>query len=1715
MSIDRNESQQMSARGLKLMPGIVFCLALFAGCGGDSNLPPISSRGRSEGPGMEAESDVPNVSAQPPSPSATPDPTIVSATPEPPATTNADMPTESADAAEAPQEPPKSEPAGETPAAGLFGLASGTPAATSDSGSAVVKSATKLNSPATDLSPDGRILAAERGKGKLKLYDVQRRTSLSALSTGVDDLHAVRFDPKSQLVAAALPDGSINVWKSATADGLDEFARSRSASESSGMRFAGHSSGTHALAFSPLTGELLSAGGDGFLRIWNLTESVVDPNFRQPSATPLFAVVSGDGNHAAAILRSGMIARWDLQGGKLSETAAPAADCTAICLSPSGDWLAVADQRGRVYVSGPEDSAPIELSLFETQILDMRFEPDPARLTMLAADGSVGSVPVPLEATAIVGLATAGGSQLSLSADRSVAAWPVGSGLISVYRPGDKVAVGTWKTSLKKISAVDIVEDDRVLIVGDGVIEQTGSSGLQDSLKLPGFDGRQVVSGRDRTAAIVSASGDLAFAKFGTVAVRPSDQHGAIVAAAFDDTGKLVASLWRSGRVSILDTATGEITAAWDVKLTKLTAIAISEKSRTLAVGNAAGEILLYNLLSPDRPRTVGPLNTEITVLRFLPDGSGLCAGSRDGTTCLFPVTTDNRVQEIRVAGVPMSVAVAASGESGVLISAGKATAFSFVDQRANTYNDIADATRVALSPDQTLVAILGSDGEFGVFDQKGKLSHRFPRNPADPVVDLKFHPVDRRLLCVTASGDLFRQPVTRQAEQTVALLTNASAASVNSANSSTAVVLPGGIVKITGLINGKPADREIRCKHKLGMLTWLGDNQLVASTEDLPGFLLLDISTGESRHTASDKGAFVRSMCTRRSANEVWFTSKTGLGVVTNMNGVLRIFDVPWDGTESDTVTCFGERLLVHSGSRVFEVVSGKSLVPYAAFSDVAGISGSVDGRRLLAWRPDGTLLALDDAETRVFASTDRAPFEPVGAVVSVGGDYIVWGDDGVAVQGRISAAGFGEDFVATQLGGMPLTAWWLPSEECAAVSMVGGGGLVVPATSEKLFSSGVASVTQMSLSTSGEAVAVVGSTTGRLCSMSGEVKLQFEVAEAKNCSLSVSNEAVWLGQVGGTLRKFTATEVVERNLDGAICGLALDSERSELIVAVKDSADLSYLSAATLEPLRTLQLETPPAGLFSSLGDGLIVSDVGQRLRRVGDARIDVGLSVPAKRHNGACHAIAVARGAVWSVGADGSLVRWTEADPQFEVLFRHTQSLTSLLTEANGNYFLAGDAGGNVYRVATDINDAQKIEFETVSGGFVPIAGAAPSFLAGISGSEVIRREKAGQVAAWRFQHPLSAAYLSPDGMRGVAITAIGDFVEFGFPRATELRRARSGYNGLHRASDGQFVVVSGSVADVFDGSGRLLSAVPTGISNATASTVCVETGRLAISGAKGEIEIWDLKSRGKVAQLSVGRPVSLLRLSPSGNKILVGFGENTVEEWDSRAGRRLRTLSGHRTVVSWADFLRDQTGILTSDISGEIRQWQETAIVGGRLENVAGSISKLMPSELAAAVFNAGKLTIRRLATEKSEDLDYEGIMAGVFARAEQSGAMAVLRKADSKLRAVVRRRGSAEDLQVDVASETTGLWLSGDGRILVAYGGGTIETVELATGRRGRRQVPGLSGILYVGEGRELVQLRDGSVRYLGSNERGAMRVSQTAVGALALNKSGDRIVTGP
>lgn len=435
------------------------------------------------------------------------------------------------------------------------------------------------------LLPDGECCVVA-DQTRISVREIASGTERADLGPHGDEVTALVYAAKRELVAAALREGPIPVWDLKTPRQL--------------FQLPGHGRATLALAITP-EGDLLSGGTDGAIHVWDLEHGRLartlvskGPSIHALALLPDGTVISGGGNHLGP--RSEFcLYLWRL------------ADGAALGNFGEHEWPVeniAATSDGKRVVSAANQT--LKVWDLETRALHRGLE----------------------HTRRIHGLRTIPGRQMGLSTDNpDVMLWDLEEGCLVRRLRGHHALVSDVSTTPDGCRALSVSEDQTLKVWDlDRAQDPESDSGHDDAVRAVAF----TLGG----TLVVSASEDHSLRIWNVATTQPisrlrGHRHWVRDLAVSPD-GRFVYSASWDGCVKNWNLATGsEVGTLKTPGESHLQAVAVTPDGRCVA-GAYDGRLFLWNSRTSSDPRSVTESGLgSINSLELLDDGSVLAVADR------------------------------------------------------------------------------------------------------------------------------------------------------------------------------------------------------------------------------------------------------------------------------------------------------------------------------------------------------------------------------------------------------------------------------------------------------------------------------------------------------------------------------------------------------------------------------------------------------------------------------------------------------------------------------------------------------------------------------------------------------------------------------------------------------------------------------------------------------------------------------------------------------------------------------------------------------------------------------------------------------------------------------------------------------------------------------------------------------------------------------
>ena len=221
-------------------------------------------------------------------------------------------------------------------------------------------------------SSDGKVATAEEDKFSLKDSSGQE---IALIKTNHAWIDSWLFSPDGQQLITAGRDGSIRIWDFKA----NQFPVNKFRSEDPVWSFS----------FSPVSSLLATADNDGNTRLWNLngTKERTFPGQRKSNLVPR-VIFSPNGQQLATMEGYAIVRLWNLNGKKLAESKPSQGQIVGLSFSQDSSFLLTTVKEGNVHLWNQQGTSLKKFSAPQRDIWQVSLSPDGSLLATLEDDGT-------------------------------------------------------------------------------------------------------------------------------------------------------------------------------------------------------------------------------------------------------------------------------------------------------------------------------------------------------------------------------------------------------------------------------------------------------------------------------------------------------------------------------------------------------------------------------------------------------------------------------------------------------------------------------------------------------------------------------------------------------------------------------------------------------------------------------------------------------------------------------------------------------------------------------------------------------------------------------------------------------------------------------------------------------------------------------------------------------------------------------------------------------------------------------------------------------------------------------------------------------------------------------------------------------------------------------------------------------------------------------
>jgi WD40 repeat protein len=398
-----------------------------------------------------------------------------------------------------------------------------------------------------------------------------------------------------------------------------------------------HGATVTALAFTPDGKQMISAGHDGVIRLWDSTSGqqirVLEAN-RGPVRA--FAL-SPDGKQFASISKEHEVRLRDVSNGRLLRKFELKAASECVAFSPDGKQIAAAEEQN-VNVWQIETGRLVQTIPVETAARHLVFTPDGKQLCVSGADGTGVGV-FALDGGKLMRHLPGCPSSICLAGEGALLSSDQNKLALSLF----DLKTGQHQRDMKdregevqRVFRTHVASEKGVIVSGcwEGYVRafkaETGQM-LWSQLPHPTSVKAVALTADGKVAATADSDGMILLwnTARGQPLNAPSHARGAVVSAALSPDGERAVLVDRAGHARIFSIKDGSEQERAGMQPFFLSA-AYSPDGRTLALGRANGEVILQDVRSGKEKRTLEGHGRPVTHLLFSSDGKSLFSAGQD-----------------------------------------------------------------------------------------------------------------------------------------------------------------------------------------------------------------------------------------------------------------------------------------------------------------------------------------------------------------------------------------------------------------------------------------------------------------------------------------------------------------------------------------------------------------------------------------------------------------------------------------------------------------------------------------------------------------------------------------------------------------------------------------------------------------------------------------------------------------------------------------------------------------------------------------------------------------------------------------------------------------------------------------------------------------------------------------------------------------------------
>jgi WD40 repeat protein/energy-coupling factor transporter ATP-binding protein EcfA2 len=496
-------------------------------------------------------------------------------------------------------------------------------------------------------TPDGSVLALGGSLGGVAFWDVATGLQRKALFAHVDDVKAIAFSPDGRKMATGSADGKVVIWDVKSGTPLHILG--------------GHVDKVNALAFSRPDGRLLAtAGDDASLRIWNVSSG-------KPAGRALYGHIGSVdavafGRDERQLVTAGedrQVILWDGLEGRILYSFR-FREVFDINLSTDGSLLAVATGLDVEIWDTAARVRRWSLTGHTNSVSKVRFSRDPRLVATAGFDSTVRVWRLPLDdrkrqqqAKELVQIRTEPSTDVRKTLITALAFRPGGDAVAAAFADGSttiwNVAAGGELLTLvgheSPVRAVAFSPDGGTVAAAggsDGQVLAWDLSGRRNDIRLKDIRApAKAVAFSEAGALAVGSDKDVLVRLPGAAdAMRLAGHTDVVNDLAFSPDGSRLVSGSHDRTAIVWELPSGQRKKVLEGHSDDVVSVAYSPDGKTIATGSKDRMIILWGADTFDRRHELKGHFLGILELAFTSDSKRLVSGGKDKTVRIWDVAT-------------------------------------------------------------------------------------------------------------------------------------------------------------------------------------------------------------------------------------------------------------------------------------------------------------------------------------------------------------------------------------------------------------------------------------------------------------------------------------------------------------------------------------------------------------------------------------------------------------------------------------------------------------------------------------------------------------------------------------------------------------------------------------------------------------------------------------------------------------------------------------------------------------------------------------------------------------------------------------------------------------------------------------------------------------------------------------------------------------------